>query len=31
MSELISWLADQEADDRVAAATGELAAWGLTR
>ena len=31
MSELISWLADQEADDRVLAATGELAAWGLTR
>jgi dTDP-L-rhamnose 4-epimerase len=31
MSELISWLAHQEADDRVAAATGELAAWGLTR
>jgi dTDP-L-rhamnose 4-epimerase len=31
MRELISWLADQEADDRVAAATGELAAWGLTR
>jgi dTDP-L-rhamnose 4-epimerase len=31
MSELIGWLADQEADDRVAAATGELAAWGLTR
>ena len=31
MSELIAWLADQEADDRVAAATGELAAWGLTR
>jgi dTDP-L-rhamnose 4-epimerase len=31
MSELISWLADQEADDRVVAATRELAAWGLTR
>ena len=31
MSELITWLADQEADDRVAAATNELAAWGLTR
>jgi dTDP-L-rhamnose 4-epimerase len=31
MGELISWLADQEADDRVAAATGELEAWGLTR
>ncbi len=31
MSELIGWLADQEAEDRVAAATGELAAWGLTR
>jgi dTDP-L-rhamnose 4-epimerase len=31
MDELISWLADQSAEDRVAAATGELAAWGLTR
>jgi dTDP-L-rhamnose 4-epimerase len=31
MSELIGWLADQEADDRVARATNELAAWGLTR
>jgi dTDP-L-rhamnose 4-epimerase len=31
MRELISWLADQEADDRVATATSELAAWGLTR
>jgi dTDP-L-rhamnose 4-epimerase len=31
MSELIAWLADQEAEDHVVAATGELAAWGLTR
>jgi hypothetical protein len=31
MAELIAWLADQEADDRVTAAAGELAAWGLTR
>jgi dTDP-L-rhamnose 4-epimerase len=31
MDELISWLADQAAEDHVAAATGELAAWGLTR
>jgi dTDP-L-rhamnose 4-epimerase len=31
MSELIAWLADQEAEDRVGAATRELAAWGLTR
>jgi dTDP-L-rhamnose 4-epimerase len=31
MAELIGWLADQEAEDKVAAAAGELAAWGLTR
>jgi dTDP-L-rhamnose 4-epimerase len=31
MAELIAWLAGQEADDRVTAAAGELAAWGLTR
>jgi dTDP-L-rhamnose 4-epimerase len=31
MAELIAWLAGQEADDRVVAAAGELAAWGLTR
>jgi dTDP-L-rhamnose 4-epimerase len=31
MAELIAWLANQEADDRVTAAAGELAAWGLTR
>jgi dTDP-L-rhamnose 4-epimerase len=30
MGELVRWLADQEADDRVEAAAGELAARGLT-
>ena len=31
MEELVRWLADQEADDRVDAATNELAARGLAR
>ena len=30
MSELVEWLAGQEAEDRVDAATRELAARGLT-